>query len=76
MRQEDLNEMMRLPWERQVTVTAWCQCPKCRENYCGDGVLPCTECQHAQQQVGRVNVANATPRTEPRSTHCVHRGNE
>lgn len=55
MRQEDLNEMMRFPWERKVTVTAWCQCPKCGENYCGDGALPCTECQHAQQQGGRAD---------------------
>ena len=55
MRQEDLNEIMRLPWERKETFTAWCQCPKFGENYCGDGVLPCTECQHAQQQGGRAD---------------------
>ena len=51
MRQEDLNEMMRLPGERveqqKIQVPT---CPRCGERYCGDGVLPCLECKATEKQ--------------------------
>ena len=45
MNQEDYNEMMRYPGETYtVKVAPLRRCPKCGEPYCGDGVIPCTEC--------------------------------
>lgn len=50
MHQEDYNEMMRLPGERVSTPQGLrsMQCPECGENYCGDGVQFCTECQYQE----------------------------
>ena len=45
MKQEDYNEMMRYPWERKASkCEPLPKCPKCGEEYCGDGVAPCIEC--------------------------------
>lgn len=45
MQQEDLNEMMRLPWEtRRSQIADMNTCPKCGERYCGDGIALCVEC--------------------------------
>lgn len=47
MRQEDYNSMMRYPWESDYREDAkkLPLCPKCGEEYCGDGVNPCIECK-------------------------------
>lgn len=45
MRQEDYNDMMRLPWETQSRQTANLpRCPACGERYLGNGIEPCIEC--------------------------------
>ena len=51
MNQEDYNEMMRFPWEVsdvKFCKTTWLTCPSCKENYAGDGISLCTECQSAE----------------------------
>jgi len=44
VRQEDFNDMMRLPWEVPRANAKLPKCPKCDESYCGDGKCPCLEC--------------------------------
>ena len=46
MNQEDLNAMMRNPWEaaKKPRPQPLPECPQCGERYCGDGIAFCTEC--------------------------------
>lgn len=45
MRQEDYNDMMRLPGEVQTRKSADLpRCPECGERYLGNGIEPCIEC--------------------------------
>lgn len=46
MKQEDINSMMRHPWESDYRdiPEALPLCPVCWKAYCGDGVEPCIEC--------------------------------
>lgn len=45
MQQEDLNSIMKHPWEVvSRDVAHWNKCPSCLENYCGDGIEDCLEC--------------------------------
>ena len=46
MKQEDYNEMMRYPHESNKQVSArWEKCPSCKENYCGNGIDRCADCE-------------------------------
>ena len=46
MQQEDYNKMMRYPHESNRQVLAhWEKCPSCNENYCGNGIDRCTDCE-------------------------------
>lgn len=46
MQQEDLNAIMKYPWEVVTAPSAvWNKCPSCCENYCGDGIDLCVECK-------------------------------
>lgn len=52
MRQEDLNSMMRHPWEIKTAPAAssyLTRCPECGERYLGDGMALCTECAAKHQ---------------------------
>ena len=46
MNQEDLNALMRNPWEaaKKPRPQPLPECPQCGERYCGDGIAFCTEC--------------------------------
>lgn len=49
--QELLNLMMRYPWERQKEPQKKLpKCPVCEEEYLGDGIMICVECQHKEKQ--------------------------
>lgn len=46
MQQEDLNAMMKYPWEVvPAPSVVWNKCPSCCENYCGNGIDLCVECK-------------------------------
>lgn len=46
MQQEDLNAIMKYPWEVVTVPSAvWNKCPRCGEGYCGNGVDLCVECK-------------------------------
>lgn len=50
MRQEDFNDMMRLPWEReQKKAAALPTCPICNQPYMGDGKKPCVDCEKQEK---------------------------
>ena len=54
MRQEDFNEMMRLPGEVVRKANRDLQrCPECGEAYCGDGKSMCVDCSAAYVQANR-----------------------
>ncbi len=63
MNQEDLNALMRNPWEaaKKPRPQPLPECPQCGERYCGDGIAFCTECANT------VTPNAANHRTEPRS---------
>lgn len=46
MNQEDLNALMRNPWEaaKKPRPQPLPECPQCGERYCGDGIAFCAEC--------------------------------
>lgn len=50
MKQEDYNDMMRTPEEayaeRNKPPAKFPNCPSCGEEYLGDGVLPCLDCEY------------------------------
>lgn len=46
MKQEDYNDMMRLPGERVRQASRLPVCPKCGGAYCGNGESLCVECEH------------------------------
>ena len=46
MRHEDYHDLLhKLPWEQRKPRATQPYCPKCGENYCGDGKSLCTECE-------------------------------
>lgn len=58
MKQEDYNDMMMTPEEgyayRHPKPYVWPKCPKCRENYSGDGVALCTDCAREKGTIDEV----------------------
>ena len=46
MNQEDINALMRNPWEaaKKPRPQPLPECPQCGERYCGDGIAFCIEC--------------------------------
>lgn len=44
MKQEEYNDMMRLPWEiKKENSLTWEKCPACGDNYCGNGADKCID---------------------------------
>jgi len=44
MNQEDLNSIMKFPWETSNSLLSH-KCPVCGERYYGNGVYPCVDCE-------------------------------
>lgn len=58
MKQEDYNDMMRLPGERVRQASRLPVCPKCGEAYCGNGESLCVECEHERASSVALEVIN------------------